>query len=294
MECSAGARPLPGRAYRRRQAGRAARLRRGASMAGADVTPDHMEEFLAGLRRPPPPTRVLSTVLFTDIAASTEQAGRLGDRRWRELLEVHDEAARRVVEEFGGRLVATAGSGEILTSRMVRVPSPDRCCPTVACRTSRRLSVVAGRGGGRQGAGRPGRLAAPAVMAVRVAVHQPVPDKALAGWLDSTPDLSSTNGTQAHSVDVDHQPTDLAVGGSNPSRRAPNAAGQRPGVLALLVQRPAVRRLEATARQLREPTPSAVAYVQPTRHPWVKPDRRRRAEAWRWRPHPGSAASSRG
>jgi class 3 adenylate cyclase len=43
---------------------------------------------------------VLTTVLFTDIGASTEQAGRLGDRRWRELLEVHDELARRVVGEF--------------------------------------------------------------------------------------------------------------------------------------------------------------------------------------------------
>jgi hypothetical protein len=64
---------------------------------GADVALDHMEEFLAGLRRPPQPTRVLSTVLFIDIVASTEQASRLGDRRWRELLEVHDEAARRVV-----------------------------------------------------------------------------------------------------------------------------------------------------------------------------------------------------
>jgi hypothetical protein len=30
-------------------------------------------------------------------------------------------------------------------------------------------------------------------------------------WLDSTPDLSSTNSTQAHCVDVDHQPTDLAL-----------------------------------------------------------------------------------
>jgi class 3 adenylate cyclase len=83
-----------------------------------------MEEFLAGLRRPPPPTRVLSTVLFTDIVASTEQAGRLGDRRWRELLEVHDEAARRVVEEFGGRLVTTTGDGILATfdgpSRAVR------------------------------------------------------------------------------------------------------------------------------------------------------------------------------
>jgi class 3 adenylate cyclase len=83
-----------------------------------------MEEFLAGLRRPPQPTRVLSTVLFTDIVASTEQASRLGDRRWRELLEVHDEAARRVVEEFGGRLVDTTGDGILATfdgpSRAVR------------------------------------------------------------------------------------------------------------------------------------------------------------------------------
>lgn len=31
--------------------------------------------------------RVLMTVAFTDIVGSTEQAARLGDRRWRELLE---------------------------------------------------------------------------------------------------------------------------------------------------------------------------------------------------------------
>jgi class 3 adenylate cyclase len=82
---------------------------------GADVALGHMEEFLAGLRRPLQPTRLLSTVLFTDIVASTEQASRLGDRRWRELLEVHDEAARRVVEEFGGRLVTTTGDGILAT-----------------------------------------------------------------------------------------------------------------------------------------------------------------------------------
>jgi class 3 adenylate cyclase len=45
---------------------------------------------------------VLATVLFTDIVGSTQRAGRLGDRRWRELLNVHDQVARRVVEEFGG------------------------------------------------------------------------------------------------------------------------------------------------------------------------------------------------
>ena len=48
-------------------------------------------------------------------------------------------------------------------------------------------------------------------MAVRVAVHQPAPDSTQAVWLDSAPNLSSTNSTQAHCVDAEHQPTDLAV-----------------------------------------------------------------------------------
>jgi class 3 adenylate cyclase len=81
----------------------------------ADVALDHVEELLGDLRRPPAPARVLSTVLFTDVVASTEQASRLGDRRWRELLEVHDELARRLVEEFGGRLVKTTGDGILAT-----------------------------------------------------------------------------------------------------------------------------------------------------------------------------------
>ena len=48
-------------------------------------------------------------------------------------------------------------------------------------------------------------------MAVRVAVHQPSPDRPLAIWLDSAPELSCTDSTQAHGVDVEHQPTDLMV-----------------------------------------------------------------------------------
>jgi hypothetical protein len=50
-----------------------------------------------------------------------------------------------------------------------------------------------------------------------VAVHQPSPDRTLAVWLDSTPDLSCTNSTQAHCVDGEHQPTDLAVWGAQRS-----------------------------------------------------------------------------
>jgi class 3 adenylate cyclase len=58
---------------------------------------------------------VLATVLFTDIVASTERASRLGDRRWRELLNTHDELARRLVDEFGGRLIKTTGDGLLAT-----------------------------------------------------------------------------------------------------------------------------------------------------------------------------------
>jgi hypothetical protein len=68
---------------------------------------DHVEQFLTGVGRAAQPTRVLATVLFTDIVGSTQRAGKLGDRRWRELLNVHDELTRRLVEEFGGRLVKT-------------------------------------------------------------------------------------------------------------------------------------------------------------------------------------------
>jgi class 3 adenylate cyclase len=95
-----------------------------AELPGADMsviwdTPelalDLIEQFLTGVRRIPEPKRVLATVLFTDIVGSTERTTRLGDRRWRELLEVHDELARRVVEEFGGQLVKTTGDGILAT-----------------------------------------------------------------------------------------------------------------------------------------------------------------------------------
>jgi class 3 adenylate cyclase len=72
---------------------------------------DAIQEFLTGVRRSAEPSRVLATVLFTDIVGSTERATRLGDRRWRELLEVHDELAGRLVEQFHGQLIKTTGDG---------------------------------------------------------------------------------------------------------------------------------------------------------------------------------------
>jgi class 3 adenylate cyclase len=76
---------------------------------------DALQEFLTGTRGAAAPDRLLATVLFTDIVGSTQQAERLGDRRWRELLELHDQAARRWVEAFGGRLVKTTGDGILAT-----------------------------------------------------------------------------------------------------------------------------------------------------------------------------------
>jgi class 3 adenylate cyclase len=55
--------------------------------------------------------RLLATVLFTDIVGSTERAQATGDRRWRELLDAHDEAARRLVAREGGRRIKSTGDG---------------------------------------------------------------------------------------------------------------------------------------------------------------------------------------
>jgi len=59
--------------------------------------------------------RVLATVLFTDIVGSTEQAAAVGDRRWRELLDRHDRAARAEVDRSRGVLVKSTGDGILAT-----------------------------------------------------------------------------------------------------------------------------------------------------------------------------------
>jgi DNA-binding NarL/FixJ family response regulator len=55
--------------------------------------------------------RVLATVMFSDIVASTERAAQIGDRRWRELLDRHDAVIRQELARHGGREVKTTGDG---------------------------------------------------------------------------------------------------------------------------------------------------------------------------------------
>jgi class 3 adenylate cyclase len=92
-------------------------------LPGADHLPwidgeeilDEIQEFLTGVREPAQPDRMLATVLFTDIVGSTERARKLGDRRWRDLLERHNELVRRDLERFRGNEIDTAGDGFFAT-----------------------------------------------------------------------------------------------------------------------------------------------------------------------------------
>ncbi len=76
---------------------------------------EEVEEFLTGVRPGHESERVLATLLFTDIADSTTVAARLGDRRWRDLLEEHNAIVRRGLERFGGTEVKQLGDGFLAT-----------------------------------------------------------------------------------------------------------------------------------------------------------------------------------
>ena len=99
---------------------------------------DEVEEFVTGRRQAPESDRVLATVLFTDIVASTQRAADLGDRRWTELLDEHERLFRRELERHRGREVNTTGDGFLATfdgpARAIR-------CATSAAEEVRRLGL---------------------------------------------------------------------------------------------------------------------------------------------------------
>jgi class 3 adenylate cyclase len=80
-----------------------------------DTLVDEAEEFLTGRRRGALPTRIVATVMFTDVVGSTERARALGDQAWTDLLEVHNARVRAQLRLFGGREIDTAGDGFLTT-----------------------------------------------------------------------------------------------------------------------------------------------------------------------------------
>lgn len=89
----------------------------GHCLATVDLTRvvDEVTEFVTGTPRRPRLDRVFATVLFSDIVASTERAVRVGDARWKVLLDQHDVLVGRQLDRFGGRLVKMTGDGVVAT-----------------------------------------------------------------------------------------------------------------------------------------------------------------------------------
>jgi len=77
---------------------------------------DVVEPFVAGVRAdataaPAATTRVLKTILVSDVVDSTGTASRLGDAAWSRRLEEQRAAIREALATFDGELVDTAGDG---------------------------------------------------------------------------------------------------------------------------------------------------------------------------------------
>jgi DNA-binding SARP family transcriptional activator/pimeloyl-ACP methyl ester carboxylesterase len=72
---------------------------------------DEVERFLSGVREEVGPDRVLSTLLFTDIAGSTTKAAEVGGGSWQELLTRHDRLVRAQLARSRGREVDIGGDG---------------------------------------------------------------------------------------------------------------------------------------------------------------------------------------
>ena len=81
----------------------------------SDAIVEEVRAFLTGTRVDDEADRVLATVMFTDVVGSTERAASLGDRRWTELLDAHDNAVRRELVAFRGHEVKTTGDGFLAT-----------------------------------------------------------------------------------------------------------------------------------------------------------------------------------
>jgi class 3 adenylate cyclase len=76
-----------------------------------------MVDWAGGAGFDPPPgggTRVLATILFTDIVDSTVRAREAGDASWKRTVAMHDDVVRSVLVSFGGREVETAGDSFLI------------------------------------------------------------------------------------------------------------------------------------------------------------------------------------
>jgi class 3 adenylate cyclase/alpha-beta hydrolase superfamily lysophospholipase len=80
-------------------------------LGDADAVVGEIQEFLTGGRSASEADRILATVMFVDIAGSTERVAAVGDARWKDLLDSFHEHVRTEMTRFRGRVIDTAGDG---------------------------------------------------------------------------------------------------------------------------------------------------------------------------------------
>ncbi len=91
----------------------------------ADFPPLQTLDSRAGPRSGSEGERVLTTILFTDIAGSAQRLITLGDRRWRQILIQYRVLVRRELAHYGGHEVETVGDSFFVT--FDSSASPVRC-----------------------------------------------------------------------------------------------------------------------------------------------------------------------
>jgi len=74
-----------------------------------------IQEFITGERPIDSSDRILATVLFLDIASSTERAAELGDTAWRNVLNSYYAIVRKELARFRGKETNTTGDGFLAT-----------------------------------------------------------------------------------------------------------------------------------------------------------------------------------
>jgi len=74
-----------------------------------------VQRFITGSVSTSTPDRVLATIVFMDIASSTEKVAAVGDAAWRELMSAFRARVRQQLATYRGREIDTAGDGFLVT-----------------------------------------------------------------------------------------------------------------------------------------------------------------------------------
>jgi len=78
-----------------------------------DAIIGEIQNFLTGMRPISEPTRVLASIMFTDIVSSTDLAQEMGDQAWKSLLDRHDIISKEIISQFNGKMVKNTGGWPI-------------------------------------------------------------------------------------------------------------------------------------------------------------------------------------